>query len=249
MKLGLILIALLVSLDAFSADQIVVAAGAAPLDNVFSKVEGPFTKATGIKLVLNKKTHVTALEDLSAGKADVASTAFTFEDWIGRASKDGYTLPNKDDYKFKVIGKDVLIIAVNKANKVAKLNKEEIKKIFAGQVKNWSEVGGDVGEIKVLLADKLPGINDFFKGRMLKDVDFGVKPNVKGSTAELKAEIEKTKNAVAFLPHGNIDSSFKVVQTDEISRPVTVATKGEPNDKVKKLLEYISGEGKQYIVR
>ena len=97
MKCALVsIVVLLLSVSAQAADQIVVAAGAAPLDNVFSKIEAPFAKATGIKLVLNKKTHVTSLEDLTAGKADMASISFTFEDWMNRETKDGFKVGRDD---------------------------------------------------------------------------------------------------------------------------------------------------------
>jgi phosphate transport system substrate-binding protein len=39
----------------------------------------------------------------------------------------------------------------------------------------------------------------------------------------------------------------KIVDTQEISRPLMLITNGEPSPNVKKVLDFFTGEGKKYI--
>ncbi len=53
--------------------------------------------------------------------------------------------------------KDALAIVVNPKNKVADLTEEEVAKIFAGEITNWSEVGGDDADITVYTRNEESG--------------------------------------------------------------------------------------------
>src|SRR6266542_2765709 len=46
-----------------------------------------------------------------------------------------------------------IVIAVNAANPVKNLTKDQIRKIFTGEIKDWSQVGGDPGPIKVFVRE------------------------------------------------------------------------------------------------
>ncbi|MBO5564436.1 MAG: substrate-binding domain-containing protein, partial [Lachnospiraceae bacterium] len=46
------------------------------------------------------------------------------------------------ELEFKPIGKDALVFLANESNPVTRVTKEELIDIYAGRIKNWSEVGG-----------------------------------------------------------------------------------------------------------
>ncbi|AHJ14374.1 phosphate ABC transporter substrate-binding protein [Sulfurospirillum multivorans] len=59
--------------------------------------------------------------------------------------------------RFFIIGYDAIGVVVHKNNPVKNLSMEQLKDIFSGKIKNWSEVGGDNAPIVVVietLADK-----------------------------------------------------------------------------------------------
>ncbi len=45
---------------------------------------------------------------------------------------------------------DGIAIIVNNDNKVADLTVDQLKQMFTGEITNWSEVGGDDGEIVLI---------------------------------------------------------------------------------------------------
>ena len=73
----------------------------------------------------------------------------------------------KDDEKADVDGTtialDGIAIIVNNASKVEDLTVDQLKQMFAGEITNWSEVGGDDGEIVLIGRESGSGTRDGFE--------------------------------------------------------------------------------------
>ena len=76
-----------------------------------------------------------------------------------RALKD----EEKNDVDGTVIALDGIAIIVNKASKVEDLTVDQLKQMFTGEVTNWSEVGGDDGEIVLIGREAGSGTRDGFE--------------------------------------------------------------------------------------
>lgn len=229
------------------AEEVKVGAGAAPTENVFNKIKEPMEKATGIKLVLISNGPSQALKDLDAGAIDAAAGGLTFPDWMAMMEKEGYAFPDKGAYKNRVIGKDVVKVLTNKDVTVKSLSKEQLAAIFTGKTKNWSEVGGPDKPVVVLLGSKIPGTQAVFQKQVMGGADY-TKEVVEGTTADdLKSKVAATSGAVCLGPMSLVDASINAPEIPEVGRPITLITKGEPSGGVKKMLDFIRGEGQQYI--
>ena len=73
----------------------------------------------------------------------------------------------KDDEKADVDGTtialDGIAIIVNSASKVEDLTVDQLKQMFTGEITNWSEVGGDDGEIVLIGREAGSGTRDGFE--------------------------------------------------------------------------------------
>ena len=73
----------------------------------------------------------------------------------------------KDDEKSAVDGTTVALdgiaIIVNKDSKVADLTVDQLKQMFTGEITDWSEVGGDAGEIVLIGREAGSGTRDGFE--------------------------------------------------------------------------------------
>ena len=73
----------------------------------------------------------------------------------------------KDDEKADVDGTtialDGIAIIVNNASKVEDLTVDQLKQMFTGEITNWSEVGGDDGEIVLIGREACSGTRDGFE--------------------------------------------------------------------------------------
>ncbi len=113
------------------------------------------------------------------------------------------------------IAYDGITIVVNKSNPVKNLTTAQLREIFMGEIKNWSEVGGPDEKIMVLSRDSSSGTHVFFKEHILR------KGNEKGpeeysktalflpSNEALKQQIENSKGAIAYIGMGYMGNSVK----------------------------------------
>ena len=76
-----------------------------------------------------------------------------------RALKD----EEKNDVDGTVIALDGIAIIVNKASKVEDLTVDQLKQMFTGEITNWSDVGGDDGEIVLIGREAGSGTRDGFE--------------------------------------------------------------------------------------
>ena len=76
-----------------------------------------------------------------------------------RALKDD----EKKDVDGTVIALDGIAIIVNKDSKVEDLTVHQLKQMFTGEITNWSEVGGDDGEIVLIGREAGSGTRDGFE--------------------------------------------------------------------------------------
>ena len=86
-----------------------------------------------------------------------------------RALKDD----EKADVEGTTIALDGIAIIVNNASKVEDLTVDQLKQMFTGEITNWSEVGGDDGEIVLVGREAGSGTRDGFES--IVDVKDGCK--------------------------------------------------------------------------
>ena len=76
-----------------------------------------------------------------------------------RALKD----EEKNDVDGTTVALDGIAIIVNNASKVEDLTVDQLKQMFTGEITNWSEVGGDDGEIVLIGREAGSGTRDGFE--------------------------------------------------------------------------------------
>jgi phosphate transport system substrate-binding protein len=247
LAMGMAMVFLAGMMSPVMAEDVKIGAGAAPTENIFKKIQEPMEKSIGVKLVLSSNGPSDALKELDKGNLDAAAGGLAFPDWMTMMEKEGYQMPDKNAYKFRVIGKDVVKVLTNKDTGVKSLSKEQLKGIFTGTVKNWKEVGGADKPVVVLVGSKIPGTQSVFQKQVMDDAAY-TKDVQEGTTAEdLKAKVAATSGAVCLGPMSGVDATVNAPEIPEVGRPITLITKGEPSGGVLKMLEYIKGEGKKYL--
>jgi len=232
---------------AFS-EEIRIGGGAAPIENIFKKVQGPFEKATGIKLLLSANGPDQALIDLDQGKLDMATGGLNLDGFYELVAKKNYTLKNRDSFKSRVIGRDRIQVYTHKQINVASLSKAQLKDLFTGKITNWKELKGPDVPVKIILGSKIPGTQKFFRENVMENQDY-----VNGDTfvatdaVDVQNKIASTPGAVGLGPMTSNNNSVNQPDTPVIGRPISAITKGIPSPAVTKLYDFIRTEGDKLI--
>ena len=120
----------------------------------------------------------------------------------------------KDDEKADVDGTtialDGIAIIVNNASKVEDLTVDQLKQMFTGEITNWSEVGGDDGEIVLIGREAGSGTRDGFES--IVDVKDSCKyAQERTATGAVISAVEANPLAIGYASLSAVGDTVKMV--------------------------------------
>lgn len=230
-----------------AAAEIKIGGGGAAMSTVFTPVAEPFEKATGIHLVVLPGTPKDGFVAMLKGDLQAAAAAVPLESMIKGAEADGMKV-DAAALKVEPVATNRTVVLVHKDNPVAKLDKAQIKGIFTGKIANWKEVGGKDMPILVVWGKGTPGQNAQLAKVMLDGEAVTKESLESGNYAKVRSDVAANAEAIGIDPFGMVDASVKAVETDPaMTSPIIVVTKGEPSPEVRKLIDYVKGDGAKFV--
>ena len=180
----------------------------------------------------------------------------------GRALKEG------EIEKYGLVSQpfaiDGVAAVVNPANPVGGLSKEQLSKIYSGEITNWKDLGGADASISLYMREDGSGTRETFETLAIADGAVSAKSNVVNSNGAMKTAVAQDENAIGYVGIGHLDDSIKALVLDgmtpsqenakngsyKITRLLYMNTKGQPEGLVKAFIDYIySPEGDEIIAK
>ncbi|WP_123054134.1 phosphate ABC transporter substrate-binding protein [Clostridium sp. JN-1] len=201
----------------------------------------------------------TGLKLVEEGSVDIGNS-----DIFAEKSLDAAKAKEPVDHKVCAVG---FAVVVNKDVKVDSLTKDQIQKIFIGQITNWKDVGGDDLAINVINRAKSSGTRAAFKNTVMggKDEKEGI-GTIQDSNGNVEKAIQSTKGSISYLSltylSDEVKKSVKPLKIDgiEANKENIISnkypfwsyehmyTKGEAKDLSKAFIDYMmSDENKSLI--
>jgi phosphate transport system substrate-binding protein len=157
----------------------------------------------------------------------------------------------------RVAGLDGIAVIVNRKNPVEKITVDQLKKIFAGETQNWSDLGGLPGKIKAVVCQPNAGSRDFFQSSVLKGAAFA--PNAfvpeNGTDRDVSKAVAEDPAGISFVTLAEIGENNAIKVSDgkaEALRPspFNIHTENYPLTRRFYLYspwEHVSEQAKQFI--
>lgn len=218
---------------------------------IFEPGRDALKKATGIDLELVGNGTGNGLEDLMNGKADASMASEELADAIA-SMKDAAGKTASGDLVPNVITSDVIKVIINPTNTVSKLNREQLKGLHNGTITNWKDAGGPDLPVIVITSHLGSATRKVFQKTIMDGTNY-VDGAIEVETTRKEIDnVGQFPEAIGAVSMGFINlpgnkEKVKIAETQEISRPLMLITKGEPGPGVKKVLDFFRGEGKKYI--
>ncbi len=161
-----------------------------------------------------------------------------------------------------VIALDAIAIIVHPSNAVSDLSIQQVRQVFAGEVKSWREVGGAERPLTIVTREEGSGTRGAFQELVMGKVDISPRAIVQDSNGAVRQVVADDPNAVGYISLGLVNEQVKAVSTggvepsnDQVKqgnytlvRPFLFVVKGEPQGEAKAFIEYtLSAEGQQVL--
>jgi phosphate transport system substrate-binding protein len=200
---------------------------------------------------INTQSESSGGEDsIAAGKADIG----------GVAREVRQEILAKGVHKF-LIGKDAIGILVHPSNPVTALSIEQLAGIFAGEMTNWIEVGGQNMPIDVYVVNPRSATRHVVQKRVLREKSYGgkrirtIRPDSRiidmvsenpGGLGQLSFSFLNGANVKIIRPNGQMPTVNN--PNYPITRNLHIVTKGEPEGDIKRFIDWtLSPEGQKIV--
>ena len=170
------------------------------------------------------------------------------------------------DLQVFTIARDGIAIVTNPGIELPSLSIDQVASIFAGEITNFSEVGGPDAPITVVSREEGSGTRAAFEELVMEagDEEKVISENalLQQSNGQVRTTVSTTPNTIGYLSFGFLDDSTQPVPIDgveptvdnvkndsyPIARPLNMLTKGAPNDLAQAFLDFILSDAGQEIV-
>lgn len=162
-----------------------------------------------------------------------------------------------------MIANDGIAVIVHPLNPVNELSLAQLREIYTGRITNWTQVGGEPGEIVVVSRDVASGTFKVFNRFVLKDEKVWPGALLQASNTAVLITTKITPGAIGYIGLGYIGPDIKVLALDgvkptietvlagtyPITRPLFLYTDGEPEGLSKSFIDFILGDEGQRLIK
>lgn len=211
-----------------------------------------------VKISISGGGSGNGIKALIDGSTDIAdSSRFIKQKEVEAAVQNGrYPVPHAVAY-------DCIVAVVHPSNTVTNLSLAQLKSIYEGKVKNWSEVGGPDRPVVVISRDTSSGTYEVWEEKVMKKERVYPGALLQASNGAVVQAVAKNKNAVGYIGLGYVNDTVKALSangiegsatttlngTYPVSRPLFMFTPGWPTDEVANFINYLKhpDKGQKYV--
>ncbi|MCX6876465.1 MAG: phosphate ABC transporter substrate-binding protein [Verrucomicrobia bacterium] len=157
---------------------------------------------------------------------------------------------------------DMICVIVNKNSPVAKLTKAQVAKIFTGQIKDWSEIGGAPGKISIYTRNTSSGTYKDWQKLAMGGRDYPSSSLKMAGNEQIAQEVAKNKSGIGYVGLAySKTSGTKALAIDDVepvaknskryvySRPCFLYAPDQPSAEAAAFMTYVESAPAQDIIR
>jgi phosphate transport system substrate-binding protein len=144
----------------------------------------------GVSVQLHSHGSSTGFADLASMRADLAMSSRP----ITEAER-----AQLGEVREVVIALDGLAVIVHPSNPLRQIELRDLRRVFAGEVSDWSQLGRSAGRIALHARDDRSGTYDTFRSLVLGSAPLSLRALRYESTEALAAAVARDPNAIGFV--------------------------------------------------
>jgi phosphate transport system substrate-binding protein len=211
----------------------------------------------GVKFEIAAEGSSTAFPALANGTAQLGMSS-------RKVKEDEMTMCRTKGVFLKEHGvcHDMICVIVNKNSPVSKLTKDQVAKIFTGQIKDWSEIGGAPGKISIYTRNTSSGTYKDWQKLAMGGRDYPSSSLKMAGNEQIAQEVAKNKNGIGYvglayaksngvksLPIEGVEAAAKNAKKYAYARLCYLYAPDKPTPEAESFLNYIKSDAGQGIIR
>ena len=161
---------------------------------------------------------------------------------------------------------DALAVYVHRDNPIESLDLEQLRRIYRGEVSNWSAVGGPDEPIVLYGRENNSGTYAYFKEHVLDDMDFAAQTQTLPGTAAVITAVSRDQGGIGYggIAYAEGIRAIRLENEDgevveptmenatsgvyPLSRYLDIYSAGEPEGIARQYIDYVLSEQGQSII-
>ncbi|HRR83263.1 MAG TPA: PstS family phosphate ABC transporter substrate-binding protein, partial [Planctomycetota bacterium] len=213
-----------------------------------STTVGPLAKAfaeyymqqnKGVNISVSESGSGNGAKGIINGTCDIGNMSRAMTDAELKAAEEKGVKPVAH-----IVAMDGIAIIVHPSNPIKALTLAQVKDIYLGKVKRWSDVGGPPLPIVRVSRDTNSGTYEVFEAKIMQGDRIAAVVEYVGSNGAIRQRVQSTPGAIGYVGLGFVDRTVKpleiegVMPTKEtvatakypVSRPLYMYTNGQPKE-------------------
>jgi phosphate transport system substrate-binding protein len=115
----------------------------------------------------------------------------------------------------QVLGLDGIAVIVNASNPLSELRKDTIKRIFTGEITDWSKVGSAHGQIQIYAKDSESAISNSFRNTVLAGMQLSSSTHIIQDSDAVTEAVANDPNGVGFVSFSFVHGAKSIAVSDK----------------------------------
>lgn len=235
------------------SNDVITMSGSTSMEKLCNTLKEEYLNETGVEIDVQFTGSGAGVQAVTEGTVNIGNAS--------RALKDE---EKANGLAENIVALDGIGIVVNKANTITDISKDDLAKVYKGEVRNWNELGGSDSPIVVIGREAGSGTRGAFE-EILDVEDACVYAQEINSTGAVMAKVASTPGSIGYVSLDVIDDTVATLKIDgveataenikngsyAIQRPFVMATKGEiaeQSQAVQDFFAYLDSEKGQEII-
>lgn len=114
-----------------------------------------------------------------------------------------------------ILGLDGIAVIVNPSNPLSELRKDTIKRIFAGEITDWSKVGSSHGPIQIYAKDDQSAVFDSFRSMVLAGTPLSRSARMYEDSNAVTEAVSNDPNGIGFVSFSFVHGAKSIAISDK----------------------------------
>jgi len=161
------------------------------------------------------------------------------------------------------IAKDAIAIIVHPENPITDLSLPQIRQVFAGKIRNWSEIGGHLRPIVLVTREEGSGTREAFQKMVMEKEEINLEALVQDSNGAIRQVVGSDPNAIGYISLGLVNQTVKALKISGVEpnlknifyghyrlvRPFLFVFNGKPEGEANSFLEFVLSPEAQELLQ